>query len=383
MGYLDRCADSISENKVVDVIYFDFAKAFDTVPHKRLLKKLDAYGIKGLELEWIKSFLSNRYQYVRVNDKLSKKVKVLSGVPQGSVLGPLLFVIYINDLPEVTAAEMFLFADDTKLVEEINNVQDAISLQQDIDAMEKWSKDWLLRFHPDKCHVLTLGKFWNIKYAHPYTIGNSILEHVDKEKDLGVIIDSGLTFEEHICGKIKKANSIVGLIDRSFDYLSPEMLRTLFVTFVRHHLEYAQAVWSPHLQKHINAIEGVQRRATRLVRGYRNFSYEDRIRIMGLPTLKIRRKMGDMVEVYKHLHSYDKASTCQKLTHRTRPQRQHKQELQRNFANDGVRGYQTNSFYYRSIDPWNALGANVVETKTVASFKEELLSEWKDELHKL
>ena len=90
-----------------------------------------------------------------------------------------------------------------------------------------------------------------------------------------------------------------------------------------------------------------------------------------------------MVEVYKHLHSYNKASTCQKLTHRTRPQRQHKQELQRNFANDGVRGYQTNSFYYRSIDPWNALGANVVETKTVASFKEELLSEWKDELHKL
>ena len=159
LSYLDKCADSISENKVVDVIYFDFANAFDTVPHRRLLKKLDAYGIKGLELEWIKSFPSSRSQYVKVNDKLSKKGKVVSGVPQGSVLGPLLFVIYINDLPEVTIAEMFLFADDTKLVKEINNAGDAIKLQQDIDAMERWSKDWLLRFHPDKCHVLTLGKF--------------------------------------------------------------------------------------------------------------------------------------------------------------------------------------------------------------------------------
>jgi len=178
------------------------------------------------------------------------------------VLGPLLFVIYISDLPEVTSAEMFLFADDTKLVEEINNAQDAIKLQQDIEAMEKWSKDWLLKFHPDKCHVLTLGKFWNIKHAHPYAIGESVLEHVDKEKDLGVIIDSNLTFDEHICGKIKKANSIVGLISRSFDYLSPEMLRTLFVAFVRPHLQYAQAVWSP-ISKNISMLlkgfnEGLQ-----------------------------------------------------------------------------------------------------------------------------
>ena len=195
MSYLDKCADSISESKVVDVIYFDFAKAFDTVPHRRLIKKLNAYGIRGLTLDWIKSFLSDRHQYVKVNDKLSKEGKVLSGVPQGSVLGPLLFVMYINDLPEVTNSDMYLFADDTKLVEEINSAEDAIRLQLDIDAMERWSKDWLLRFHPDKCHVLTLGKFWNIKHAHPYNIGGVILEHVEQEKDLGVIIDGELNFD--------------------------------------------------------------------------------------------------------------------------------------------------------------------------------------------
>ena len=379
--YLDKCADSISDSKVVDVIYFDFAKAFDTVPHRRLLKKLNAYGIKGKELDWIKSFLSDRHQSVKVNGKLSKKCKVLSGVPQGSVLGPLLFVIYINDLPEVTNSKMYLFADDTKLVEEINNVDDAIRLQQDIDAMEKWSNDWLLRFHPDKCHVLTIGKFWNIKHSHPYAIGGSVLEHVDQEKDLGVIIDGELTFDEHIFSKIKKANSIVGLISRSFDFLSPEMFRTLFMAFVRPHLEYAQAVWSPRLIKHIDAIENVQRRATRLVSGYKNYSYEDRLRSINLPSLKIRRKIGDMVEVYKHLHVYDKSSASQKFVLRTRPHRQHNHELQKNFANDGVRGYQTNSLYYRSVDPWNNLPDYVVDAPSVTKFKEALLEKWKKELY--
>ena len=165
--------------------------------------------------------------------------------------------------------------------------------------------------------------------------------------------------------------------------LSPEMLRILFTAFVRPHLEYAQAVWSPRLIKHIDAIESVQRRATRLVSGYRNKSYEDRLRIINLPSLKIRRKISDMVEVYKHLHVYDKSSTSQKFIIRKRPQRQHNHELQRNFADDSIRGYQTNSLYYRSVDPWNSLGADVVATTTITNFKEQLVNEWKKDLHKL
>ena len=218
---------------------------------------------------------------------------------------------------------------------------------------------------------------------NPYSIAGSVLEHVDQEKDLGVIIDSELNFEEHIYTKMKKANSIVGLISRSFDFLSPEMLRTLFIAFVRPHLEYAQDVWSPRLIKHDDAIENVQRRATRLVRGYRNRSYEDRLRIMNLPSLKIRRKTGDMVEVYKHLNVYEKSCVSQKFVLRNRQQRGHNQELQRNFANDIIRGYQTNSLYYRSIKSWNGLGPNVVNAPTVSKFKEEVAKEWKSELHKL
>ena len=292
--------------------------------------------------------------------------------------GPLLFVIYINDLPEAVNSKMYLFADDTKILGEINNVQDAIKLQQDINTMERWSNDWLLRFHPGKCHVLTMGKFKNIKHAHPYTIGGFILEHVDQEKDLGVIIDNDLTFEEHISSKIKKANSMVGLIKRSFTYLSPDMFRKLYITFVRPHLEYAQVVWSPRLIIHINTIEGVQRRATRIVSGDKNLSYEERLRRIALPSLKIRRQIGDMVEVYKHIHIYDKPSTPNKFVPRVRPSRKHNFELQRIFANDGFRGFQTNSFYYRSIEPWNKLPHDVVNAPSVATFKKRLSDHWKD-----
>ena len=140
---------------------------------------------------------------------------MLSGVPHGSVLGPLLFVIYINDLPKQVLSEVYLFADDTKLMKKVKSRDDALILQNDIDAMSKWSDDWLLRFHPDKCHVLTLGKFNNIKYAHNYLLGGEELEHVFNEKDLGVIIDVELSFEDHIAEKVIKANAIIGQINQS------------------------------------------------------------------------------------------------------------------------------------------------------------------------
>ena len=133
--------------------------------------------------------------------------------------------------------------------------EDALSLQADIDELEKWSNTWLLKFNPDKCHVLTLGKFENIKYTHRYRIYGNELEHVFEEKDLGVKFDAELCFEEHISEKVKKANTIMGLIRRSFSYLSCNLFKKLYLSFVRPHLEYAQTVWPPHLKKHTNLIE--------------------------------------------------------------------------------------------------------------------------------
>ena len=373
---MDECCESIASGKVVDTIYFDFAKAFDTVPHRRLLRKLEGYGISGNCLRWIESFLTDRKQLVKVDQARSGTNSVVSGVPQGSVLGPLLFVIYINDLPDNVNSSIFLFADDTKIVKEITSIEDSLIIQQDINELENWSRKWLLRFHPDKCHVLTLGKFWNIIHAHPYSLDGNQLEHVFLEKDLGVLIDSDINFEEHISKQVKKANSILGVIRRGFEDLCPSTFYTLYTTFVRPHLEYAQSVWSPRLRKHVNLLEGVQRRATRMVRCLRNLTYEERLRKLGLPSLEFRRHFGDMVQIYKHLHFYDKNTIVNKFVRRTRPHRKHDYELIPNFSDDGLRGVQTKLFYYRCIPVWNQLSKDVVNAKSIKAFKKELTQAW-------
>ena len=205
LKYIDQCCESLSNGKVVDSVYFDFAKAFESVPHRRLCKKLEGYGVEGQILRWIKSFLYGRKQLVRVNEARSSVNSVVSGITQGSVLGPLLFVVYINDLPDKVVSNLLLFADDRKIFKEVNSIQDSLLIQEDIEALEEWSKDWLLCFHPDKCHVLTLGKLENIKHAHPYSLGGNQLEHVFSEKDLGILIDAALSFDEHIAKQVKKS----------------------------------------------------------------------------------------------------------------------------------------------------------------------------------
>ena len=186
-----------------------FAKAFDSVSHQRLIKKIESYGIQGDIRKWIEAFFSGTYtNHTQVNGAVSKVARVLSGIPRGSVLGPTLFVIYIDDLLANIKSEGLLFADDTNIFQQIKSREDALILQSDLSLLEQWSKNWLLNFHPDKCHVLTLGKFDNIRHTYRYKINDTELEHVFKEKDLGIIMDSDLSFEEHISLKIKKANAI-------------------------------------------------------------------------------------------------------------------------------------------------------------------------------
>ena len=378
LQYLDKCCDTIATGGVIDTIYLDFQKAFDTVPHRRLLGKLRSYGITGDMLAWIEGFLSGRSQIVKVNGVESASAPVLSGIPQGSVLGPLLFVIYINDLPDTLSSNTLLFADDTKVFRRITSKDDALALQADLAALQRWSEKWLLRFHPDKCHVLTLGKLEDIRHTFRYTISQQELEHVFEEKDLGILIDSNLRFEEHISSKVNKANAIMGLIRRTFTFLDCKLFKKLYTTFVRPHLEYGQVVWSPFLKKQINMIENVQIRATKLVDGLQNLDYSERLKILDLPTLVYRRARGDMIEVFKHIHSYDALTITPKFCLNTRPSRQHKYQLTMTEPNDGERGPQRNSFYYRTVKKWNTLPKIVVEAGTIDTFKNQLDSAWKD-----
>ena len=376
--FMDKCADVISRGDVVDTVYFDFAKAFDTVPHLRLTEKMRCYGLIGQIGTWIKAFITNRCQTVRVNSDYSSPAHVLSGVPQGSVLGPTLFLMYINDLPENIKSELLLFADDAKLMAPVRCFQDALSLQNDIDELEKWPTKWLVNFHPDKCHILTLGKFQNIKYAHRYVLNVHNLDHVEEEKDLGITFDSEMTFEKHFAEKIKKANQMAGMIRRSFTSLDPKLFKMLFTTFVRPHLEYGQAIWSPHLKKNIKSIENVQRRATKSVNGFKNFSYQERLERLNMPTLAFRRLRNDMIEIYKHFEVYDKETITPTFQPRTRPSRSHNRMLMPPIARDGVRGVQHNSFYYRSVTTWNNLPKDVPIAPSVHSFKRRLDMAWKD-----
>ena len=364
----------------MDVVYLDYQKAFDTVPHKRLLLKLQAYGFTGSTLDWIRNFLTGRTQHVSVNGVLSEERAVLSGVPQGSVLGPLLFLLFINDIVDDLETNLFLFADDSKLFKHIRTQADMAALQRDLVRLEDWSNRWLLRFHPDKCHVLSLGKFEALSklsadarapgklldqelFASPYSLCGFELDHVEEEKDLGVTIDEELTFSSHIDGKIAKANSFLGLIRRNFCYLDKSSMLRLFKAFVRPHLEYAQAVWSPHLPGVVNRIENVQIRALNLIPELRGLSYEEQLRSTKLPTLAYRRFRGDLIEVYKHLHSYDKAVITSSFACSAR----HPDKLAQTHRKSNL---DQRLFYHRVQQSWNLLPASCRDLEiTVDTFK--------------
>ena len=378
LKYLDKCIEKIIAGNVVDCIYLDFAKAFDTVPHKRLLNKLKAYGISGNLLNWIEAFLSGRTQAVKVNGILSKTDPGISGIPQGSVLGPILFIIFINDILDNISSEGFLFAVDTKVFRSIQSKADADALQADINTLEEWSNTWLLRFNPKKCHVLSLGKIEDTMYTMRYKVYGNEMEHVFDEKDLGVTIDSQLTFEDHIACKVRIANSMVGLIRRSFSYLSCYLFRKLYLAFVRPHLEYAQAVWAPHSKKLINMIENVQIRATKLVDRLGSLTYTERLQKLNIPTLVHRRARGAMIELFKHFNTYSSDTLSDSFQPRQRSTRSHDHQLLERVPKDGVRGLQSNSFYYRYTRIWNNLPTDIVPSRSLNSFKNALDEHWKN-----
>ena len=231
------------------MIYLDFAKAFDSVPHHRLITKLQSYGIDGKILNWIKSFLSTRRQTVVLGGAMSDWILVISGIPQGSVLGPVLFVCFINDLPERVSSLVHMYADDTKLGRRIETIVDNHLLQKDLNILMEWSTKWQLRFNASKCKILNIGTIWRHSINHIYTMEENSqsvnLELTTEEKDLGIWVDSGLKFDGHVAKSVLKANAVLGSIKRSFVYMDVSMLRQLYIALVRPHLEYGNVVWHP------------------------------------------------------------------------------------------------------------------------------------------
>ena len=371
--YLDR-------NVPVDAIYLDFRKAFDTVPHERLLRKLSGYGVRGNLLNWIRDFLSNRTQFVKINDKSSSSIPVTSGVPQGSVLGPTLFVYYINDMPNVCKALLNIFADDTKTFSEISSYQDHLKLQDSLYALNQWSFDWLLGFNIEKCKVLHLG-FNNPHHTYYMLNENSkiALESTKCEKDLGVHVDCQLKFENHIQSQVKKARSTAAVINSNITHKVPIVMLPLFKSMVRSLVEYGNSVWAPYLKKHIVTIENVQRHYTKKIRGMKHKTYKERLMALKLPSLYYRRMRGDLIEVFKIVHGiYDPITTKSLLTRVsdssiTRKHNKFKLTKQRTNKN-GYKYFFTN----RVINLWNSLPDNIADAKSINSFKNKIDSHFRD-----
>ena len=370
---IEKWTNMIEYGLPIDIIYTDFDKAFDSVPHQRLLQKIKNLGIIGRSNTWIRAFLTGRRQQVRVENDFSSWKSVISGIPQGSVLGPILFVIFINDMPDVVSSTCQLFADDAKLFRGIRSNEDIEILQADIDNLIEWSTRWQLPFNINKCKSLHIG---SKNKNHIYTMNGKELQQVKEEKDLGILIDDQLKFHIQTAEAVKKANVVLGIVKKSFIHLDSTTLPLLYKSLVRPHIEYGNVIWGPYFKEDIKAVDMVQRRATKLVPNLREMSYEDRLRELKLPSLCHRRRRGDMVYTYKILTSkidlrkedFFKTSHLKTRGHPYKLFKQHATKLPR-----------TQTFSNRIINDWNQLSINTVKAETINAFKENIDNNWCEE----
>ena len=201
-----------------------------------------------------------------INGVKSNWCPVLSGIPQGTVLGPTLFLAFVNDLPSSIHSKTRMFADDTTVYTKSATEEDKATLQRDLITLGSWSETWLLPFNTQKCKSLHLGH-GNSK--HVYTIQGVHIEQVTEERDLAVVMDEGLKFRRQATEAVSKANRVLGTIWRSFTNLDKTTLPILYKTLVRPLIEYGNAVWGPHNKEDQKMVERVQRRATRMVSDFR------------------------------------------------------------------------------------------------------------------
>ena len=257
-----------------------------------------------------------------------------------------------------------LFADDTKLLRAIKTETDQIELQQDINLLVEWSNEWLINFNQQKCKIMTISK----KEQHyKFTMDGVELLHTSMEKDLGVLISNDLEWSNHVNSAVNKANQKLGQIKHSFQYLDEKMLKLLFVSLVRPHLEYAAPVWNPHWQYDKDKLEKVQQRATR-VESLRGYSYEERLKKLDLLSLENRRRRGDLIQMFKYFKGFDKIHFHRQpdIIDNERKTRGHNLKLRRQLISNTQR---YNFFTNRVVNDWNKLEKEAINAVTVNHFK--------------
>lgn len=293
-------AEVLNRGGQTDILFLDFSKAFDKVPHSRLAIKLDYYGIRGNTLLWIEDFLSGRMQSVVVNGTHSKWSPVISGVPQGSVLGPTLFLLYINDIASEVDSTLRLFADDSILYKEINSMDDQITLQNDLQKVFSWADRWQMSFNASKCQYLQVTRKLR-PLRCTYTVDGQHISQTNKHKYLGVTINGRLDWKDHVQSVTSSARSTLGVLRRNCVSCSREVKERTYKVLVRPKLEFAVAAWSPHAVGQINSLEAVQRQAARFVTGNfnRTASVSEMLLELKWDPLSLRRLQQQCSMFYK------------------------------------------------------------------------------------
>ena len=365
----------LESGKDICAVFLDYRKAFDSVPHAPLINKLLDIGLHTNLLAWLADYLTNRVQQVVVNGASSRQVPVTSGVPQGSVLGPLLFSIYINSITEVSLSSQssrVLYADDALLYTPISHPDDFLAVQSDINAIKAWSDEHLLQLNLTKCKYMILSKKRSPALkGHPLLLGDSVLEEVETFKYLGVLIKNNLSWSDHIVGVCSKAKQILGLLYRQFYIDSPaDTLKQLYVSLVRPHLEYASQLWDPYTQRDIYKLENVQKFALKLVSHQWDRGYDELLDLADIPKLSERRLHLKLAQVFKIMHGL-----CYFPDNIFQLQPLYSSRLAR--AGTIRCPFDRTNYYYYSFVPssiaaWNALDASQVHIDSLSTFKRML-----------
>ena len=364
----------MESGKDICAVFLDYRKAFDSVPHAPLMRKLQDIGLHVNLLAWLYDYLTLRRQRVVVDGATSNQVAVVSGVPQGSVLGPLLFSIYINGITEVDISPQsrrVLYCDDVLLYRGIAQPQDDLtSVQSDLLKLAKWSDEQLLQLNRGKCKYMIVSKKHRatLNTGVSLCLGGTTLEEVECYKYLGVLVKNNLTWSDHIAGICSKAKQILGMLYRQFyNNSSPETLKQLYLSLVRPHLEYSCQLWDPYMQQDINRLESVQKFALKLISHRWESGYEELISLVNIPKLSNRRLHLKLAQVYKVVHQlcdFPEDVIQSQIAHSTRLARD--LTLHCPFARTN---YCYHSFVPSSVRAWNSLNETLVNSPSLHSFK--------------
>ena len=371
----DQWLQALEEGLDICAVFFDFRKAFDSVPHLPLMDKIRSLDLHETISRWINNYLANRTQVVAVNGSESSVASVLSGVPQGSVLGPLLFLIYIDDLPGVVQnflSKVNLFADDILLYHLISVLEDYATLQRAISLIEEWSITNFLNFNAAKCKYMIISRKRSPPSPeYPLRLFGCPMQSVDCYKYLGLLITNNLTWSTHIDSVCSRAKKILGLIYRRFySSANQDTLKQLYTSLVRPHLEYACQVWDPHLVKDKKALEDVQKFGCRLAAYQWDLGYQELLNLFELQSLEQRRldlKLGLMFKIIHRLCYFPDIPDFRQNLSNLRVS--HPLQLDPPFARTNAYKF---SYFPHTMSAWNSLNNNCVTCTSYTSFMKQL-----------